>query len=628
MPEVRCWQSVTAGGVMGLVVCGLACGASRPSEDCLQEHASSHDFDQVRAEACANDAGLPNDGGSFCVPTSVTHWLAWLNQNGFVWAMPGSDGEIRDWSAADQYSNVTEAIRAMGVLMETNPSGGTRSSVPVIEYLNGLYEDRFYTARQDCTVDDPTKIDARHMHGLFKVGAMPYLAIAWYRKAQVDGETRWSSSGSHVASLPKVDVCGESDQIFINDPGSGGSNRCTQSAYASHATGLTPRGDVPWMWPKDAGPFAGERLTIDRYHREAQGRTGVLQGVRSIYPSQTLWTDLGILYRKWSPLDWIDELQPIDLVGLNISRFALLANGFQFALVVHSTRGDTEAWVHDEASGSTVLLSELSSPDAQVATGRLGDVFFASDEKLHHWRMGWVDDSLSPLPEAIGVESLAAPLMAMVYDDSRDQLTGIESDGVTIARYELDGDLVGRWPLPAGVMCESSELAQLGPDGQILIGRKTAGEIDVVKVNPFDASDMWLAETWTLPVIHDLRGFDVIPSGLVVNDGGWTRVFKNDGVWSDNLGHYLAGHQADGAIRYPRNRDGGLGEDEHDGTPPRPQCLGDATLDEIVDIADLLVVLEAWNQTGGVADLDWNGVVDIADVLEVVAGFGGCEGSP
>ena len=73
------------------------------------------------------------------------------------------------------------------------------------------------------------------------------------------------------------------------------------------------------------------------------------------------------------------------------------------------------------------------------------------------------------------------------------------------------------------------------------------------------------------------------------------------------------------------DRDGRIHrDDEHDGTPPRPICPGDVTLDGTVDITDLLAVVDLWGQLGGTADLDWNGVVDIGDLLEVIAGFGDC----
>ena len=113
----------------------------------------------------------------------------------------------------------------------------------------------------------------------------------------------------------------------------------------------------------------------------------------------------------------------------------------------------------------------------------------------------------------------------------------------------------------------------------------------------------------------------------MINDGGQTRVFHWSGGWVEQGDHFLAGIQSDAMIRYGHGRDGQrLAFPEHDGSPPRPACPGDATLDGLVDIADLPAVVGAWGQGPATEDLDWNGTVDIGDILEGMDGFGACDG--
>jgi len=54
-------------------------------------------------------------------------------------------------------------------------------------------------------------------------------------------------------------------------------------------------------------------------------------------------------------------------------------------------------------------------------------------------------------------------------------------------------------------------------------------------------------------------------------------------------------------------------------------CAADITGDGVVDVLDLLAVLAAWGQTGELPeDITGDGVVDVLDLLEVLAAWGPC----
>jgi hypothetical protein len=54
------------------------------------------------------------------------------------------------------------------------------------------------------------------------------------------------------------------------------------------------------------------------------------------------------------------------------------------------------------------------------------------------------------------------------------------------------------------------------------------------------------------------------------------------------------------------------------------QCSADLNADGLVNVDDLLLVIAAWGNAGGVEDINEDGVVGVADLLELIAGWGVC----
>ena len=57
-------------------------------------------------------------------------------------------------------------------------------------------------------------------------------------------------------------------------------------------------------------------------------------------------------------------------------------------------------------------------------------------------------------------------------------------------------------------------------------------------------------------------------------------------------------------------------------------CPADINGDNVVDVLDLLAVLAAWGDPGGVEDINGDGIVDVLDLLELLAAWGPCPGEP
>ena len=53
-------------------------------------------------------------------------------------------------------------------------------------------------------------------------------------------------------------------------------------------------------------------------------------------------------------------------------------------------------------------------------------------------------------------------------------------------------------------------------------------------------------------------------------------------------------------------------------------CTGDADGDGMVGVADILIVIDMWGQSGGAGDINGDGTVDVGDLLAIVDAWGAC----
>jgi hypothetical protein len=60
------------------------------------------------------------------------------------------------------------------------------------------------------------------------------------------------------------------------------------------------------------------------------------------------------------------------------------------------------------------------------------------------------------------------------------------------------------------------------------------------------------------------------------------------------------------------------------GVPDDCQCLSDVDLSGVVDVADLLTVVAQWANTGPLGDVNYDGIVNTNDILAVIGNWGPC----
>ncbi|HHN78280.1 MAG TPA: hypothetical protein ENK11_06375, partial [Phycisphaerales bacterium] len=112
------------------------------------------DFDQRRGVDLPR-LGLPNDGKMYCVPTSASDLMAYIDRHGFE-GVPGVDGPgVLNWTDSGDltaYNTATLYIQAMGNDMNTDPAHGTSNANNQIENAvrnrlpQSLFDVNFYGA--------------------------------------------------------------------------------------------------------------------------------------------------------------------------------------------------------------------------------------------------------------------------------------------------------------------------------------------------------------------------------------------------------------------------------------------------------------------------------------------------
>ncbi|MEE2906968.1 MAG: hypothetical protein VX527_03955, partial [Planctomycetota bacterium] len=71
---------------------------------------------------------------------------------------------------------------------------------------------------------------------------------------------------------------------------------------------------------------------------------------------------------------------------------------------------------------------------------------------------------------------------------------------------------------------------------------------------------------------------------------------------------------------------GGAGStcDDSDACDPEKDCLGDTNDDGVVNVDDILQVLANYGGSGSGGDVDGDGDIDVDDILAVINGWGDC----
>jgi hypothetical protein len=198
------------------------------------------DLDQVRARTLTV-LGLPGNGINYCAPTTAVDVLSYLARGGF---RTGVDGTT-DFAAPENYDAGTEAIRAMGVEMGTNATGGTG----VLEFVDTFQQHlgraaavgTLHAVGGSYRSSDRLPPTAQELAEIGIDGAVVALILGRYASGTDNGGTFFRRIGGHFAVLSGVTTVRPYTAATLNitDPWTANVRDDTQSPYFAETYTMT-----------------------------------------------------------------------------------------------------------------------------------------------------------------------------------------------------------------------------------------------------------------------------------------------------------------------------------------------------------------------------------------------------
>jgi len=638
------------------------------------------DFDQQREASYFNPpfvTGLPNSGNMYCVPTSSSNLMAYVDRHGYA-GMPGVDGPgLEDWSDAGDvtaYNIATSYISDMGLDMNTSADGGTNNNNnqfynAVRGRLPNLLFDVNYYGRTDTWAPKACNIG----HWMAQGGIVQFCYGRWSIGAS--GDVLSERNGGHCVVMTKVDKRGfmgyDENEFVINyaDPGSGGSSLFTQSDFAYRV-----------MEVRDENYFLDGPGTFRRMSRVMFGGSGthrLIDSALAIFP-KSAWgvyptPDQLTLYAGQFNAGG-GTIAPRTFTAPGQVIVTELAPDRSFASVVTAgVPGGPGATLYnmDLASGEATEILPISDHDPVIAHHRDRTLFVGIDgdtsapAQLKRVEM----DTDLPRGEDRIVETTflsMASVSDLVFEDADDSIVllgdtdwddkvdqidyvtwqhggGVEiTQSIAVPEPQAADDPHYKW---IDLLVEFDPQAGAQP-GDIVLADPGLGQIAVMIVWLNAAGEPELQQVAEL----DLGGpIDGLSSG----DGGRLYVTRNGVV--EEYGYDaaagtlarvtgpdaspLAGQAALSGFQITRSRTNFVPE-LHSGPswenidpstiPPATQTVGDCLADvaepyELLDLADVSAFVGAFVAQDPLADLNADGLFDLTDVTLFVDGFtGGC----
>jgi hypothetical protein len=577
------------------------------------------DFDQRRAT-------LPNDGNMYCVPTSATNWMAYIANHGYPELDPGTG----NWQSPSLYGSATLAVLFMGLQMNTSATGGTGLEDALLgmqtQFLNSPYSLQFIVIGQNASNSYFPTFDTLASHAILKRLVMP--RIGWYQQAG----SILTRNGGHVTSMTRALRSGSNRTIGINDPASDDGNLSTQGTFS-----------------REEYPISNQVVVVDGTPRTMSKMVGYgsgwIDGYRAIIPIFGLTTSPNQFVLNYVNFAALGAEAPVNLsvdLGTVIHDLQILPDATG-AIVLNKTGAGAPVSVLNRVDFATGLVEAAHSQIGDIKSftiGRKGPIYFITGTTL---------SCKSPVSPTSPPQTVTppGPPAALVFDDIADQVVVLDTVNRRVMRYpESLLDAAGA-PIPPQVQ-------QLPPN---LVFNGT----------PFLAVHPLTGRTWYATSGSD-KIFEIVPAGggtATVNPLLLPAVQSIQSLQFDDLGRIFV---CDGSVKgfAPPPPGGGTasplppGESPFVGlatpkffrvatsrhnfdpatmaTPQQqdivlptqtsvsiPDCIADLNGDDVVNGADVALVLGAWGTRGfSDADLDFDGFVDGSDLALLLGAWGAC----
>jgi hypothetical protein len=577
------------------------------------------DFDQQRST-------LPLNGSNYCVPTSATNWMAYIANHGYPQLAPGTG----NWQSSSKYAAASNAISLMGSLMGTSASDGTGLEGAVqgtqAWFQSSPYPLQFVVIGQNASNTYFPTFDTLAGQALLKRLVMP--RIGWYTQSG----SVLTRTGGHLTSMTRALRNGSSRTIGINDPATDDGVLTTQGTFA-----------------REEYSISNQSVTIDGVSRTMSKMVGYgsgwIDGYRAIVPIFGLTTSPNQFTLNYANFVAFGAETPVNFslnLGTVIHDLRILPDATG-AIVLNKIAAGAPVSVLNRVDFATGLIEAAHSQVGDIksfAIGRKGPIYFITDSTL---------SCKSPVSPTTPPQTVTppGPPAALIFDDLADQVVVLDTVNKRLMRYPeaLFGPSGAPNPpqilqLPPNVVFSGTPVLAVHP----LTGRTwiaMSGSPTILEIVPGIGGGATV-NGLLLPAVQSIQSLEFDDLGRIFVCDGSVKGFAppppgggtatplppsaSPFIGLASPKHFrvaVSRNNFDAAtMSSPEQRDIVLPTQT---SAPIPDCIADLNGDDLVNGADLSIMLGGWATNGfSDADLDFNGVVDGGDLAILLGSWGGC----
>ncbi len=538
------WAS--AAGVAAVVAL-----AGSAQAQCRVLSANMPDLDQRRT-------ALGGNGSWFCLPTAACNVLAYF-QNTSTAATNVFGGIPRDWSGQTWYDLASSRIAEMGVLMQTDPNGGTccGHGIEGIEsWLETYAPDEFTVAGLFPSSTFTPSIDQlKRGRGTF--GQETQINVVWY---STETSGRHYATGGHMVTLRWFDPC--NNEVGIRDPWTSADESMTaQSPFT-----VTPTGVVPV-----AGIFDNQSYTLSKipgYDTDAYWFATVVMGRKFCWATDIVLTvpKIKLLIPGVPEIYGINEAQVFSAPAGQIAVTSIVPTAdLQGAYVTTRASGLAGAqvlWHFDPSLNKWTQIAGVTMPlasdsDAVIEVDRFNHLYVAGGKILRRYSMGLGGKT----PVELASLNLGNRIGDIVMGDGSvrpalgsTKIWALQPEGGKLAEIESDLSSMSNRTLPVAVAADAS-ISVHPKTNEMFLAAGTGGGVH--RLFKSAAAAVWgITETLSNTAILNPTALEVLPSGSVMfkSRGSSVVLSKVGSAWKRSSGSPWDGLSFAGDFRIGRSR--------------------------------------------------------------------------
>jgi hypothetical protein len=576
------------------------------------------DLDQRRS-------ALPDGGVYYCVPTSGVNWAGYMANHGLPQLPPGPGY----WANPYLYDLATQNIHIMGLAMLTDLYGTTkpewrqRGLQAWFNQTGGHFVVTTFLHDTDWS-PKVESINTAVMSGMFIIPS-----IGWYFELP-DSYIR--RDGGHAVCVNYGARYQDYYRMGIRDPGSDEGDNTIQSPFTTELY------DVEHTFARHVD--YGETRMVSRFPAYGGGgKVGYLDGYSAICPFFVLTThdtEPGVFqiqfatqlfgmavpsFREW----FAPELVPVRSLVIHPD-----LTGYLYIAESEPAR----VYQLDPVTGMSEMIELPFDDPREIVISRLRDLYVLDGDELVRMAI-----DVKP-PRDDGRVTPPHALCAMAYENETDELVLLSADNQTVVRYphHLDSDPLVKFIVPQIPLSENASICwDATRDAVWVLSDASSSLFMLTEAGPYSLQSREFTHALlTAPLDIDLNDNGRI---FVSNAGEILEFELTERGLELAAEPFFAGVAAGAHLcvaksstNYQEDLHGG--EEWYDVLPelyaePTESCDADVNYDGAVDVLDLLDILAAWGpcEDGHFCseDITHDSEVNVLDLLQLLADWGPCQ---